>query len=112
MTSNRDDELLSYFPKRSKRKFDSDDILGMGDKSFMLQKNTWDTFGKYESEKDRGKITFPWESKGAAELEYELADKEEKEGKSQVGLEIDHVEHEAIDDPVRMYLPEIGKVSL
>ena len=112
MTSNRDDELLSYFPKKSKRKFDSDDILGMGDRPFMPQKNTWDTFGKYGSEKDSGKITFPWGSEEAAELEYELADKEEKEGKSQVGLEIDHVEHEAIDDPVRMYLHEIGKVSL
>src|SRR4030043_1682433 len=112
MTSNRDDELLSYFPKRSKRKFDSDDIIGMGDRPFMPQKNTWDTFGKYGSEKDSGKITFPWGSEEAAELEYELADKEEKEGKSQVGLEIEHVEHEAIDDPVRMYLHEIGKVSL
>jgi len=112
MTSNRDDELLSYFPKKSKRRFDSEYILHMGDEPFTPQDNTWDTFGKHESEEDSGKITFPWESEGATELEYELAGKEQKENKSQVGLEIEHIEHEAIDDPVRMYLHEIGKVSL
>src|SRR4030043_129779 len=89
MTSNRDDELLSYFPKKSKRKFDSEDILGMGDESFMSQDNTWDPFSKYEAEEDTDKIAFPWESEETAELEYELAGKEEKEVKSQVGLEIE-----------------------
>ncbi len=41
-----------------------------------------------------------------------MAGKEEKEDKAQLDLEIEPVEHETIDDPVRMYLHEIGKVSL
>ncbi|MBM4446836.1 MAG: RNA polymerase sigma factor RpoD [Chloroflexi bacterium] len=112
MTSNRDDELLSYFPRKGRRGFDSEDILGMDDNSPIRQNNTWDTFDKYESEEETGKIAFPWDSEEAAELEYELAGKEEKADKAALGIEIEHVEHEAIDDPVRMYLHEIGKVSL
>jgi len=112
MTSNRDDELLSYFPRKGARELDSEGILGTGDESLMHQGNTWDTFDKYKSDKDTTQIILPWESEEGTELEYGLADKEEKEDKSQLGLEIEHVEHEAIDDPVRMYLHEIGKVSL
>jgi RNA polymerase primary sigma factor len=111
MTSKRDDELLSYFPRKGKRRFDSDDILGMGDESPTHEDNAWDNFDKYESEKDTAKIVFPWESEEDAELEYELTSKE-GEDKSPLSLDTEHVEHETIDDPVRMYLHEIGKVSL
>ena len=112
MTSNRDGELLSYFPSKGKSRLDSDDILGIEDESIIPPDSAWNTFGKYESEQDTAQITFPWESEEPAELEDEWAVKEEKEDKSLLGLEIEHVEHEAIDDPVRMYLHEIGKVSL
>src|SRR4030042_104164 len=111
MTSKREDELLSYFPRKGKRRFDSDDILGMGDESLTHEDNAWDNFDKDESEKDTAKITFPWESEEDAELEYELTSKEGGD-KSPLSLDKEHIEHETIDDPVRLYLHEIGKVSL
>jgi RNA polymerase primary sigma factor len=112
MTSDSDEKLLSYFPRKRRNKLDSEDILGIEDESLINQNNTWETFDKYESEEANDQIVFPWESEEDAELENELADNEEKEDKSSVGLELEHVEHETIDDPVRMYLHEIGKVSL
>ena len=112
MTLNRDDELLSYFPKRSKRELNAEDIHDIDGERLIQRDSTWDALGKYQSEKDNTGITFPWESEEAPELECELAGKEEKEDKSQLDLEIEPVEHETIDDPVRMYLHEIGKVSL
>jgi RNA polymerase primary sigma factor len=112
MTLNRDDELLSYFPKRSKRELNAEDIHDIDGERLIQRDSTWDALGKYQSEKDNAGITFPWESEEAPELECELAGKEEKEDKSQLDLEIEPVEHETIDDPVRMYLHEIGKVSL
>jgi len=112
MTSNRDEKLLSYFPRKGRNKLDSEDILGIDDESLIHPDNNWDSFDKYEAEEDTGHIALPWESEEAAELEDELAGKEEKEDKSPLGFELEHVEHEVIDDPVRMYLHEIGKVSL
>ena len=112
MTSDSDEKLLSYFPRKRKNKLDSEDILGIDEESLINQNNTWESFDKYESEEDTAQITFPWESEEDAELENELAGNEEKEDKSPIGLELEHVEHETIDDPVRMYLHEIGKVSL
>jgi len=112
MTSNRDDELLSYFPRKDNREFNSEDIRGRTDESLMRQGNTWDTLDKYEPDKGTAQVAFPWESEEDTDIAYELADNEEKEDKPQLGLDIEHVEHEAIDDPVRMYLHEIGKVSL
>jgi RNA polymerase primary sigma factor len=112
MTSDSDEKLLSYFPRKRRNKLDSEDILGIDDESLMNQDNTWEGFDKYESEEDNTQITFPWEGEEDTELENELPSKEEKEDNSLPGLELEHVEHEAIDDPVRMYLHEIGKVSL
>jgi RNA polymerase primary sigma factor len=112
MTSDSDEKLLSYFPRKRRSKLESDDILGIDDESLVNPDNTWESFDKYESEEDNAQIVLPWEGEEDAELENELSDKEEKEAKSMPGLELDHVEHEAIDDPVRMYLHEIGKVSL
>jgi RNA polymerase primary sigma factor len=111
MTMNRDDELLSYFPKKGKRDLKADDIRDIEGQRIAQRDNTWDTLSKYGVEKDKGP-TFPWENEEAPELEYELAGKDEKGDKAQLDLAIEPVEHETIDDPVRMYLHEIGKVSL
>ena len=43
MTSNRDDDLLSYFPRKGNREFNSEDILGSNDESLMRQGNAWDS---------------------------------------------------------------------
>jgi RNA polymerase primary sigma factor len=112
MTSDSDEKLLSYFPRKRRNKLDSEDILGIDDRSLMNQDNTWGTFDNYEPEEDTAQIPFPWEGEEDAEIENELSGKEEKEDKPLPGLELERVEHEAIDDPVRMYLHEIGKVSL
>jgi len=112
MNLNRDDQLLSYFPKKGKRELNAKDIHDIGGERIVQRDNTWDTLGKYEPAREHASIKFPWENEEAPELECELAGKEEKEGKAQLGLEIEPVEHETIDDPVRMYLHEIGKVSL
>ena len=47
-----------------------------------------------------------------AEFAEEWLKPEVEEEKPLVGLEIELTEHEAIDDPVRMYLHEIGKYPL
>ena len=112
MNLNRDDELLSYFPKKSKRGSNADGTHDIDRRRFVQRDTTLDTLSKYDSQKDNAGITFPWENEQAPELELELAGKEEKENKPQLDLELEHVAHEAIDDPVRMYLHEIGKVSL
>jgi RNA polymerase primary sigma factor len=112
MTSNNDEKLLSYFPRKRRNKLDSEDILGIDDESLINPDNSWETFDKYESEEDSTPISFLWEGEEDAELENELIGKQEKEGKATPDLELEHIEHEAIDDPVRMYLHEIGKVSL
>jgi RNA polymerase primary sigma factor len=112
MTFNRDDELLSYFPKKGKKNLNVEDIRDVDGQRLIQRDSTWDTLSKYGSEKDSAGITFPWENEETPELEYELSGKERKEDKAQPDLEIEPAEHETIDDPVRMYLHEIGKVSL
>jgi RNA polymerase primary sigma factor len=112
MTFNRDDELLSYFPKKGKRNLNVEDIRDVDGQRLVQRDSTWDTLSKYGSEKDSAGITFPWENEETPELEYELSGKERKEDKAQPDLGIEPAEHETIDDPVRMYLHEIGKVSL
>jgi len=112
MTFNRDNELLSYFPKKSKRELNAEDIRDIDNERIAQRDSPWDSLGKYGSGKDTAGITFPWENEETPELAYQLTDKEEKEDKVQLDLEIEAVEHETIDDPVRMYLHEIGKVPL
>ncbi len=58
MTLNRDDELLSYFPKKGKRELNAEDILDIDGERLMQRDNTWDTLGKYESEKDNAGSPF------------------------------------------------------
>ena len=112
MSSNRDDELLSYFPSKGSSDLDSEDILSAEEESLIHPHAPWETSDKYESDEDAASIAFPWESDETGELDNEWAGKAEKETKSGLELEVEPVEHEAIDDPVRMYLHEIGKVQL
>jgi len=52
-----------------------------------------------------------WGGEEAADLEEKRTDKTERGGKSVLGLEVEP-EEQPVDDPVLMYLQEIGKVSL
>jgi RNA polymerase primary sigma factor len=112
MSVNRDDELLSYFPKKGKKGLAARNIRNMDGQSTTQDGTTRDNPVKFGAAKDNAGLTFPWENEQTSELEYELAAKEEKEDIGQLDLEVEPVEHETIDDPVRMYLHEIGKVPL
>jgi RNA polymerase primary sigma factor len=116
VSSTRDDKLLSFFHHTKRHnELNSEDILNIEPdtkESLRLgDDNTWDTFDKYGLEEDTTKISFPWESEEVG-LEEEWEEKAEDEAKPLFELEVEHGEHEAIDDPVRMYLHEIGRVAL
>jgi RNA polymerase primary sigma factor len=114
MNVDREDELLSYFPKKERTNLEEVDIGYVDGKDLAQNADGTDSLTKIEPTKDNADLIFPWEVEETEELEYELAGKEDKdkEGSGQLDLEIEPVEHETIDDPVRMYLHEIGKVPL
>lgn len=76
-----------------------------------LPDTAWGTF-EHDEETEDGitKIASPWDNEEPIELGEEWLEKPET--RTTLGIELEAVEHEAIDDPVRMYLHEIGKVSL
>ena len=91
----------------------SEDILGMRSEVEPLTppQSTWDTFHEEETEEDITEIASSLGGEEAADLEEEWTDKTERGAKSVLGLEIEP-EEQPVDDPVLMYLHEIGKVSL
>ena len=91
----------------------SEDILGMRSEVEPLTppQSTWDTFHEEETEEDITEIASSLGGEEAADLEEEWADKTERGAKPVLGLEIEP-EEQPLDDPVLMYLHEIGKVSL
>jgi len=91
----------------------SEDILGMRPEveSLALLKTAWGTFNEEETEKDITEIASSWGAEEPADLEEEWGDKTERGAKSAPGLEVEP-EEQPVDDPVLMYLREIGKVSL
>jgi len=118
VNSTRDDELLSFFPDvKDDAELDSNDILGIKSEveSLGLRGSAWDRFDEGDSEEDAAGAHPSWEderSEEVAELQQEWANKRLAGARSTLGPEVDPGEHEIIDDPVRMYLHEIGKVSL
>ena len=115
MSSTRDEELLSFFPGvKENGELGSDDILGIRSEveSLGLPGKGWGAFDEEESEEDAAKMAAWWEGQESADLEEGWAGKPGPEARSTIGLEVVPSDHEAIDDPVRMYLHEIGKVSL
>jgi len=115
VSSTRDDELLSFFPgRRDNDELDSDDIFRTKSdvEALGLAGSAWDTFDEGESEEDAAKMALSWGGEEAAELEEKWAGKRQTEARSALGVEVELAEHQIIDDPVRMYLHEIGKVSL
>jgi len=92
---------------------DSEDILGMKSEVESLRRpeRAWYTFHNEETEEDITEIVSSWGGKESADLEEERGDKTEGGVKSVLGLEVEP-EEQPVDDPVLMYLREIGKVSL
>ena len=115
MSSTRDEELLSLFPDaKDNGDSDSDDMLGTKSEvdSLGLRGGAWGTSDEDESEEHAVEMAPFWEAEGAAELEEEWAGKPQTEARSVLGVKAEAGEHEMIDNPIGMYLHEIGKVSL
>ncbi len=113
MAANREDQLLSYFPKKGRKDLKAREGRHADGLDPTRPDVNQNNAGKFAPAKDHSGLTFPWENEETPGLDYEMAAaKEEKEEAGQLDLEIEPVEHEAIDDPVRMYLHEIGKVPL
>jgi RNA polymerase primary sigma factor len=91
----------------------SEDILGMSPEveSLKLAQSAWGTFRQEGTEDDISAIASSWGNEGSADLDEEWGDKTARGAKSVLGLEIEPGE-QPVDDPVLMYLHEIGKVSL
>jgi len=115
VSSTRDDELLSLFPDvKDNGELDSDDTLGAeaDDESPGLRGSHWGTSDEEEPEENPGGMARSWEDAGTAAAEEEWAGKPQTAARSALGVEVEIGEYEIVDDPIRMYLREIGKVSL
>ena len=115
MISAGDEELLSLFPdEKGNGELDSDEVLGIKSEvdSHGLRGGAWGTFDEEESGEDAAMMTPSWEAEGAAELEKEWAGKPKTEARSVLGVKAEAGEHEMIDNPIGMYLHEIGRFSL
>lgn len=107
--SNRDEELLSFFPSRDNRQQSLDKDGELSVDRFAASGNADPEHAISGDSLNR----IPWQEDITDELDSEWANSLEKEDKPLVDeIEHEHLEHEAIDDPVRMYLHEIGKVAL
>ena len=115
MSPTRDEELLALFPDvKEAGELEPDDTLGIRSEveSLGFPGGAWDTFCEEEPERNAAKMALSWDGEAAAELEEEWARKPHAEARSALGVEVRHEEHEIADDLVRMYLHEIGEVSL
>jgi len=115
VSSTRDEELLSLFPDaKDNGDLDSDDILGTKSEvdSLGLRGGAWGTSDEDESEEHAVEMAPSWEAEEAAELEEEWEGKPQTEAKTGLRVEVEPREYEIIDDPVRIYLHDIGRFSL
>jgi RNA polymerase primary sigma factor len=104
------DDVISQVPdKESQREQDSDSFKH-NIESFELSDAAWVNFDEEGIENGVAKIPSPWGDPRLGKFDEEWAAK--LDTKTALALDIEPSEHEAIDDPVRMYLHEIGKVSL
>lgn len=107
--TDNDKELLSLFPSKNRKK----------DEAYDVEKADVDAFAtlsksEFEIAAENDPLTQPaWKDTDLLEEpDSDWITKLEKEDKPLVDIEVEHIEHEAIDDPVRMYLHEIGRVAL
>ncbi len=107
--AQNDKELLSFFPSKSKKQKG-------GHEAEKVDADAFPALDKPEPEivVNGDPLAQPlWgETDVLEEPDNEWITKLEKEEKPLLEAEVEHIEREAIDDPVRMYLHEIGKVAL
>jgi RNA polymerase primary sigma factor len=79
--------------------------------SLILAQSAWSTSQEKDTEENITDSASFEKGEESDDLEEELGDKTERGTKSVLGLEVEP-EEQPVDDPVLMYLHEIGKVSL
>jgi len=109
MSLSDDGELLSYFPnKKQSKDVDAEDDISIDNESddlFLLTEE--------EGEDEGSEIKSLWDSEESIDIEDELISKTDPETKRILDLrDMESADHEVIDDPVHVYLREIGKVQL
>jgi len=107
--TSREKELLPFFPSRNSKQERPADAEKMNANTFSLPDNTAQ---EITSGIDPISQQILGENEPLDEPDSEWIAKLEREEKPLIDTEIEHIEHETIDDPVRMYLHEIGKVAL
>jgi RNA polymerase primary sigma factor len=107
MSLSKDDDLISYFPEKKKAGANRDQVLDMNeDEESMYIISDSDA----EEEPDLATL---WEEEESTDIEEDDILKPEFESKSAFSAEeTEDVDHDVIDDPVHVYLREIGKVQL
>ena len=109
MSITKDDDLLSYFPDKKKTtNLSGDNMLDMNaedDAIFLLSDE--------DSDEDEAEIATLWEGEETTDIEDDEIIKPDFGSKSAFSVdESEEIDHEVIDDPVHVYLREIGKVQL
>jgi len=97
---------------KDKERLNSEEVLGIVPEVELLTlaRSTWGSFHEEETE-EIAEPVLPWADEESADLEGDWGDKTEREAKSAPAFEADPWE-QPVDDPVLMYLHEIGRVSL
>ncbi len=108
MNMPEDDELVSFFPGKKKTdKLATDDVADIdqdSDSAYLLE-----DYGPNEDDE----VIPLWDGEEPVGVEEELIEQLDSESKPVIDLrEVEAGEHESIDDPVHVYLREIGKVPL
>jgi len=103
----KDDVLLSFFPgKKNTGDTDNDDIMDIDQDSESLF-----LLGEFGPDGDTSEVLPIWDSE--VNPETDLLEKLDLDTKSAIDVRtIGTADQEAIDDPVHVYLREIGKVTL
>jgi RNA polymerase primary sigma factor len=107
MSLPKDDDLISYFPQKKNSGTNRDNMLEMNDEDDSMY-----ILNDSDSEEEPDLATL-WEDEDATDVEDEEIIKPDLESKTSLTIDdSDDVDHDVIDDPVHVYLREIGKVQL
>ena len=103
-----DDQLVSFFPGKKEEEFVSEDVVDIdreADSMYLLE--------DYDPGEEEDEVIPLWDGEEPVSIEENLISQLDSEAKSVIDLRgVEAGEHESIDDPVHVYLREIGKVPL
>jgi RNA polymerase primary sigma factor len=107
MSLPKDDDLISYFPEKKNTNANRDNVLGMNEEDESIF-----ALSDSDSEEEPDLATL-WEDEDTPDIEEEEIIKPDLQSNSAFSIEeTEEVDHDVIDDPVHVYLREIGKVQL